>query len=427
MLRIILLVISLALEIFLSSCADNPTAIKDVSLIANAGNDQSIIAGSYAIFDPTGSTGYYSWYQWVQDDKNPQKVSVYSKSKNEKNNKYNIDKIVFTKPGVYRFFLTVMDKRKSGSSEDNYSPSAPDTLTITVKPNLNPTFEDLNLEAIVRAKLKRQEGPLDNALSELDSLTLFEVVPQEKIKSLIGIEKCKNLIYLYISLQNISDISPLASLTKLKTLWMDQNRLISDLSPLRDLTEMEDLNISCNQITDITPLGKMTKLKYLNCEYNSIDDISAVKYMRNLKELWFSEAILKDLSPLSELTNLQLLWLNDCSIEDISYLKSLSNLIVLKIAYNSIKDISVLANMKKLQVFYSENNSITDISPLQYLPCLNSIRLWDNKITDIEPLVNNTYLSKGDIISLNGNPLSDKSLNTYIPILESRGIIVFFE
>lgn len=412
---------------FFSSCADNLTEVKDVSLIANAGNDQSIIAGSYALFNPTGSTGYYSWYEWDQDEKNPQKVKILSQPKDEKNNKYNIDKIVFTKPGVYRFYLTVMDKRNSGSSEDNYSPSAPDTLTITVMPNLNPTFEDLNLEAIVRAKLDRQDGPLDDsALSELDSLSNAEVTTQDLIQSLNGLEKCKNLERLFLCSQKFSDLSPLASLTKLKTLWINQNKFINDLSPLKDLTEMEDLDINSTPITDITPLSKMTKLKYLNCGFCPIKFISAVKNMTELIDLSFSFTSIKDLTPVSNLTKLECLWLTSCEISDISCIRNLTNLKIIKIAANKITDISALANMKQLERIYMELNNVTDISPLQNLPNLAWVRLWDNKVEDIEPLVNNIYLAKGDIISLTGNPLNDKSITTYIPMLTSREIIVYW-
>jgi len=39
-------------------------------------------------------------------------------------------------------------------------------------------------------------------------------------------------------------------------------------------------------------------------------------------------------------------------------------------------------------------------------------------------LVNNPGLSQGDEVYLSGNPLSSASINTYIPQLEARGVIV---
>ena len=47
---------------------------------------------------------------------------------------------------------------------------------------------------------------------------------------------------------------------------------------------------------------------------------------------------------------------------------------------------------------------------------------------DISPLVNNIDFGtiSGSYVSLSGNPLSEQSINEYIPILQQRGIIVFW-
>jgi len=50
--------------------------------------------------------------------------------------------------------------------------------------------------------------------------------------------------------------------------------------------------------------------------------------------------------------------------------------------------------------------------------------LGNNSIVDISPLVANSGLSEGDTVYLRGNPLSDTSLNEYIPQLEERGVKV---
>jgi len=50
-----------------------------------------------------------------------------------------------------------------------------------------------------------------------------------------------------------------------------------------------------------------------------------------------------------------------------------------------------------------------------------------NSIVDISPLVANSGLSDGDEVDLKWNPLSDKSLNEYIPQLEERGVHVTWE
>jgi len=69
-------------------------------------------------------------------------------------------------------------------------------------------------------------------------------------------------------------------------------------------------------------------------------------------------------------------------------------------------------------------NSIDNISPLASLTNLQFLASFDNSIVDISPLVANSGLSDGDVVHLSNNPLSDTSLNEYIPQLEERGVDV---
>jgi len=94
--------------------------------------------------------------------------------------------------------------------------------------------------------------------------------------------------------------------------------------------------------------------------------------------------------------------------------------------YNQIEDISPLANLTKLTFLYLDYNQIEDISVIENLVNLIRLRLRHNKIKDILPLVNNKGLGPGDYVSLSGNPLNEISINTYIPLLEERGYIVFY-
>jgi len=406
-----------------ASCQNSTDPVVDTRLIANAGEDQTTITGSYAVFDPTKSSGDFNWYEWKQDASNPDTVKIYSDSKQPKD-EWNIHKIVFTKEGDYKFILIV----RSGVTTTNYNgtnASTPDTLIITVNPNTNSRFEDPNLEAAIRAKLNKKVEELDdNTLANLDSLSVAEILPQDPISSLRGIENCKNLIYLLMSSQDISDISSLASLTKLKVLWLDQNRKIIDVTSLAELYDLEELNLDNNLLTDISSLKYLVKLKYLNLQINPIENIEAVKNMKNLERLEFFLASLSDISPIANLNNLKQLWIVNSKIDSISELSSLNNIINLHLAWNQIGDITPLENMVKLEWVALEKNNISDLSALQNLPNLNYVRLWDNQITDIKPLVDNPGVGEGDIVALTGNPLSEKSINELIPALQARGVVV---
>ena len=50
--------------------------------------------------------------------------------------------------------------------------------------------------------------------------------------------------------------------------------------------------------------------------------------------------------------------------------------------------------------------------------------LRDNRVSDISPLVANAGLADGDWVVLDGNPLSEDSLNTHVPALIARGVEV---
>ncbi|MCJ7808381.1 MAG: leucine-rich repeat domain-containing protein, partial [Dehalococcoidia bacterium] len=111
-------------------------------------------------------------------------------------------------------------------------------------------------------------------------------------------------------------------------------------------------------------------------------------------------------------------------ISDISPLSSLTSLTELYLHHNPISDISPLSSLTNLTHLDLVYNQISDISPLSSLTSLTELYLIGNQISDIEPLVNNPGLSSGDYVYLWGNPLSTTSIDTYIPQLKARGVIV---
>ncbi len=326
-------------------------------------------------------------------------------------------------------------------------------------------FPDPNLETAIREAIDKPIG--DIYQSELEDLTEFSA-EQGGIVNITGLEHCTNLRSLDLSLNHIiSDISPLAGLTSLieLNLWHNQ---ISDISPLASLTSLIELNLGSNQISDISPLASLTNLTLLDLGYNQIGDISPLANLTSLTSLsLFDNQIsdisplanltslieldlganqISDISPLANLTNLTVLHLWAILIRDISPLAGLASLTELDLFDNQISDISPLANLTSLTELDLGANQISDISPLANLTSLTSLNLWSNQISDISALasltslteldlgsnnishikvlVDNPGLGDGDWVVLRFNPLSDASLNTYIPQLEARGVIV---
>ena len=166
--------------------------------------------------------------------------------------------------------------------------------------------------------------------------------------------------------QRISDISPLANLTNLRSISLNHNR-IEDISPLAKLINLEFVGIDDNEIVDISPLTKLTKLEKLELLDNRISDLPPLKELTNLKMLRLNTNKISDVSPLAGLINLERLDLINNEISDVSPLAALTNLDDLRLAKNEISDVSPLAGLTNLTWLDLSNNKISNFSPLDRL------------------------------------------------------------
>ncbi|MYK93992.1 hypothetical protein F4009_08345, partial [Candidatus Poribacteria bacterium] len=82
------------------------------------------------------------------------------------------------------------------------------------------------------------------------------------------------------------------------------------------------------------------------------------------------------------------------------------------------------ANLKSLSL---QGNRISNVAPLSGLTQLTSLDLRDNWIADMTPLSSFVRLREGDGLFIQGNPLSDTSLQTHIPLLQASGVNVHFD
>ena len=95
--------------------------------------------------------------------------------------------------------------------------------------------------------------------------------------------------------------------------------------------------------------------------------------------------------------------------------------------HKNISDLTGLECATNLTRLYLRGNAISDISHLMGLTELSYLELSDNAISDLVSLIKNTGLGRGDLIDVRGNPLSYPSLNTYNPMLTSRGVGIFYD
>lgn len=240
---------------------------------------------------------------------------------------------------------------------------------------------------ISRALDLEEDEPIPiSKMKELTELKLDWSKPY--IYDLTGLENATNLTYLQISYPyDISDITPLAKLTKLQELRIFDNS-ISDLSPLSGLTQLTSIMFLDGYVEDLSALENLTQLTELYIDKNRIRDITPIENLTQLKSLTILDNPLSDISPIANLKKLQSLELSKNQISDISPLAGLTQLIGLSIDENLISDLSPLEALIQLRSLRIQKNTINDLSPLRKLTLLSDFLFYNNPVTDISLLAN---------------------------------------
>jgi hypothetical protein len=240
---------------------------------------------------------------------------------------------------------------------------------------------DPNLEQVVRLELQKSTG----TITEADMLRLVEIIygNEKGITSLEGLQYAKNLEIAAINHNQISDLTPLAGLTKLSWLVLTMNRITS-VEPLRGLVNLDKLYIDNNQIADVGPLVGLVKLTSLDLGVNLIADVTPLAGMVNLD--WIA------------------------------------------LGYNRLTRIDAVAGMTKVFSVDASGNQIRDLTPVAGLTNLKFLWMAGNLISNISPLVANPGLGAGDSITLTENCL-DLTPGTRaaedLAALLARGAIVY--
>ena len=169
---------------------------------------------------------------------------------------------------------------------------------------MRPVFEatsipDSELAVAIRKNLDLADHDVITKPDMLDLTSLF--ARNHGITRLDGLEHATNLKYVDLSVNQISDITPLRGLTRLKSLLIIRNQ-ISEIAPLAGLSKMSELWLSDNKISDVTPLERLKNTTYLLLGGNQIRDIAPLAELTKLRGLFLQDNQISDLSPLMELS-----------------------------------------------------------------------------------------------------------------------------
>ena len=105
------------------------------------------------------------------------------------------------------------------------------------------------------------------------------------------------------------------------------------------------------------------------------------------------------------------------------HMRALSSL---KAQHANISDLTGLEFATNLRDLFLDDNSISDISAVAGLTNLRTLSLSSNPISDLSPLVANMGLGRNDYVFVQ-TLLSYPSIYTHVPILQERGVRVYFD
>jgi len=192
---------------------------------------------------------------------------------------------------------------------------------------------------------------------------------------------------------------------------------ITDITPLESLTGLYQLELRMNDVSDISPLTKLPRLAIVGLNSNPVTDISPLRECKELKNLDLCNADRYDASVISTLGDFDFL---DISNKTDSYLylggKKIS---YLKIAYTSLNDLSVLNTVTGLQLLEIPGTEVTDISPLINHPGLTELKLSGIPVTDFSVLL---QLTKLETVTV-----SEDAQSLVAPLAEKGGFNVSIE
>jgi internalin A len=251
-------------------------------------------------------------------------------------------------------------------------------------------FPDKGLEEAVRAEVFAKRYNKEPITAD-DVKNISRVVGRGKgIKSLEGLQHCKQIMLIDL-----------------------EDNEITDLAPLKELKLLQSITLAGNKITDLKPLQDLVKTQLLDISRNEVSDLSPLTGMQNLRDLWAARNKLTSLDPIKDLKKI---WSLD-------------------VAHNQITDLAPIAGLSWLTTLDLQHNQVSSLDPLRQMKELDFLLLQHNKIADLAVLVEICKLdAEGEKrfapylqLYLEGNPLSEAARGAQSDQLKGSGVRLFLE
>ena len=254
-------------------------------------------------------------------------------------------------------------------------------------------FADAYIEELIQAQLMFGEYTTiySNDLWAVTDLTVPEAAAElSDLRHLSYLEK------LSITNRQISDLSFLEGMTRLKTLDLSGCTISADLSILKTLPALEELSMRGCSVSSLAFLEGAPSLKKLDLASNAIGNLGVLAGIPTLQVLNLRDNAISDLAPLAALAELTELDLGENVIPSIAPLASCTKLGILDVSENKLTDIAAVQKLTALTSFRAEKNQIADCAPLAVCTQLKTLDISNNLIPDITMLATLTKLTEFD-------------------------------
>jgi Leucine-rich repeat (LRR) protein len=166
---------------------------------------------------------------------------------------------------------------------------------------------------------------------------------------------------------------------------------VEDVSFLRDLPALASLNLADTPVSDLTPLAGLTRLESLTLGRH-VSDLTPLRTLTGLTTLNVAAAPVHDLASLAGLTNLECLMLENTRVADLTPLAGLAKLRTLSLAGTGVTDVSPLSGLSNLGELKLFSTAVGDVAPLKGLTQLHDLDLTDTRVENADGLAGLTRL-----------------------------------
>ena len=211
--------------------------------------------------------------------------------------------------------------------------------------NKTKVFRDFALEGLISI------APDSNSIAkEIKRSFKEKTLTGSEITSLLSISGLSNLEKLTIKDTNVSIVSDLSRLKKLKTLLFDFNPELKNLSGIADLENLESLGIrNCKGLSDLSHISDLKKLLNVQINDSGITSVKGIKNLPVLKNINLNDnPRLESIDEISRISSLEIVTLNGCqNIKSLLPLTKLTNLSFLRVDKHNLQNIEGVSSLIK--------------------------------------------------------------------------------